>query len=609
MSSSLLEILALMEQVIKEREDPEKWRSVISGDAFEPSEDQEKNASDFFDLLSRQTEPTNKLTPEDYVVLSNKTTGRNQEIQSLGTIMKNLKGVNLKDEVRTNLKNSGLASKISSFSNYNAFDPDNIDKNYSGVYATQAALKSKNHQSPQPANFITPIDILNQDDLDKFVNDAKEPRTSASTTINQFQNIIDSYKVFPDGGAKVNYFEAIQNALKEILSFYLYNLENKTRWYKDNTPYAQTLVKGFLKIMSASEKAEFTGIAQKYNKFLEDYISTSEEEMEAGASSITRPQIQTTRKSEKLQDFSSLMDTFFQGANDLNSRVNKLEELAKFFASENLADEASKMSNTKFMSYVVMMDYLVEIVKSFDAQSGRYLLEYLLANVVMGEVVGATLGDQGQQDAVDFVGQGGEEYGSAKFISNYETGRATQSIAGFSKYEGKPITYVVAVKSGSPIRIDTKAPEPIDVQQLRVHVFPVIYKGIIKGKHKFVINGKEVPLGIKTTSIDIGTYAAEQPSYVIPLAFTTEEGTKTYRQMLQTSLGDTKKQLLAIVKDLFDELKKADEMSRKYVVTGKPDDGEVALQSIENSQTKLKSLGDQKGYILPVKPQEKSLDK
>ena len=43
--------------------------------------------------------------------------------------------------------------------------------------------------------------------------------------------------------------------------------------------------------------------------------------------------------------------------------------------------------------------------------------------------------------------------------------------------------------------------------------------------------------------------------------------------MMSASLGETKQQLLAIVKDLFDELKKADEMSRKYVVTGKPDDG------------------------------------
>ena len=49
MSSSLLEILALMEQAIAEREGSEKWRSVISGDTFEPSDEEEKQASAFFE--------------------------------------------------------------------------------------------------------------------------------------------------------------------------------------------------------------------------------------------------------------------------------------------------------------------------------------------------------------------------------------------------------------------------------------------------------------------------------------------------------------------------------------------------------------------------------
>ena len=101
--------------------------------------------------------------------------------------------------------------------------------------------------------------------------------------------------------------------------------------------------------------------------------------------------------------------------------------------------------------------------------------------------------------------------------------------------------------------------------------------------------------GIRT-HLNIGKIAQANQSnaYTIPLVFTTEEGTKTYRQMMSTSLGETKQQLLAIVKDLFDGLKKADEMSRKYVVTGKPDDGGKAINGMRQANEKLLALSKSK---------------
>jgi hypothetical protein len=94
------------------------------------------------------------------------------------------------------------------------------------------------------------------------------------------------------------------------------------------------------------------------------------------------------------------------------------------------------------------------------------------------------------------------------------------------------------------------------------------------------------------THLDIGRIAEQNQSnaFTIPLVFTTEEGTKTYRQMMSTSLGKTKQELLAIVKDLFDGLKEADEMSRKYVVTGDPEDGGKALKGLDKSSLSLMNL-------------------
>lgn len=457
-----------------------------------------------------------------------------------------------------------------------------------------------------PSNHASSKEIFDQEDLKQFykkivkteINKYSTDATIGNLLRNNLTPLIQVVPFIPQEQQEA-YREALKNTLTSIFQYWLRpedRLESGTMDEERLKRIATLVIISMAQQLVASKIPELKELG---NNFRQDYLNfqaASEEEMQAGTASVTGPAIRTTRLPKNLQDYSALMDTFFEGANDLRSRVGKLEQLAEFFASEDLQAEAEKMSNTQFMSYVVMMDYLVEIVKSFDAQSGRYLLEYLLAVVSMGEVKGATLGAAGQQDAVDFVDEE-NNLGSSKFISSYN--KVGQAPAGFEHYKGKKITYVVALKEGSPFRLDTNAPEPLDVQQIKVHIFDVMLREI-QGKriktYRFDVfhpeqNQKISSHGVKEGArLDIGDIAQKAPSFTIPLVFTTEKGTKTYRQMLSTSLGETKQDLLKIVKTLFDELKKADEMSRKYTVTGKPEDGGAALTSLEKSQVSLSSL-------------------
>jgi hypothetical protein len=475
-----------------------------------------------------------------------------------------------------------------------------------------------------PSNHASNKEIFDQEDLKEFYNKivkTKINQYSTDATIsnllrNNLSPLIQVVPFIPQEQQEA-YREALKSTLTSIFQYWLRPEDRlKTgRMDKERLKRIATLViVSMAQQLAASEIPELKELG---NNFRQDYLNfqaAAEKEMQAGAASVTGPAIRTTRLPKNLQDYNALMGTFFEAKNDLRSRVNQLKKLADFFGKpiEDFKNEAEKMSATEFMSYVVMMDYLVEIAKGFDAQSGRYLLEYLLAVVSMGEVKGATLGAAGQQDAVDFVDEE-NNLGSSKFISSYD--KVGQAPAGFEGYEGKKITYVVALKEGSPFRLDTNAPEPLDVQQIKVHIFDVMLREI-GGKriktYRFDVfhpeqNEKNDSYAVKEGArLNIGDIAQKAPSFTIPLVFTTEKGTKTYRQMLSTSLGETKQDLLKIVKTLFDELKKADEMSRKYTVTGKPEDGGAALTSLEKSQVSLSSLsgfaGEESKFVSALQP-------
>jgi hypothetical protein len=332
----------------------------------------------------------------------------------------------------------------------------------------------------------------------------------------------------------------------------------------------------------------------------------AEKEQEAGQVSVTSPTFKTSRLPSNLQDYNAVMDRMFGKSTNLRQRVQDLQELGVLFgkSEEEFRKETEEMNELDFFSKVVMMDYLVEIAKGFDSTAGRYLLEYLLAVVAKGRVTGADLGESGMAGAVDF--RSAEGFGSSKFLSSYDD--ALQSIQSFK--EGETVTYVVAVREGNPRELQTRAPSPLKLQSIKMHIFDITRTGSSfdieiddgSGGKKLVKLGNYPRFFRKDkeenrTHLDIGKIAEANQSnaFTIPLVFTTEEGTKTYRQMMSTSLGAIKGSLLTFVKDLFDGLKKADEMSRKYVVTGDPEDGGKALEGLEESVIPLMSLRRYRG--------------
>lgn len=473
-----------------------------------------------------------------------------------------------------------------------------IDDLEKGGYA-----KDRNQTEPHPAKIKHDVSMLDNRDLDEFFKRATNKFLSDGTVKQSGLNSVSW---------KLSQLIVVADAVPEdVRQEYLNDLSDTINKLYNHWMVPER-IKTSKQIIGTITNAIKSSNNEQLKQIADDRISTAqaeleaqaEKEQEAGQVSITSPTFKTSRLPGNLEDYNAVMARMFGESDSLRARIEDLKKLAVFFGKpeEEFKQATEEMNPLDFFARVVMMDYLVEIAKGFDSTAGRYLLEYLLAVVAKGRVTGADLGDSGMAGAVDFQSEGG--FGSSKFLSSYED--ALQSVKAFT--DGQTVTYVVAVRQGKPTKLKTRAPSPLELQGIKMHIFD-----ITKTKNTFKIEvidvsgqKKIINIGIKKykksfsltdekdniTHLNIGKIAEANRSnaFTIPLVFTTEEGTKTYRQMMSTSLGETKKELLTIVKDLFDGLKKADTMSRKYVVTGDPDDGGAAFDSLDNSLTNLASL-------------------
>lgn len=472
--------------------------------------------------------------------------------------------------------------------------------------------------SPHPAAIWQDRQILDNIDLNKFkdmavnmaLRDSTKSESQLKKVASRMEQLVAVIPAIPDE-SKDEYVKDLFALIDSIYTYwkdrddgtwFLNNFTKELRSYRSSD-----IDKLTNKYMGAAELSdeEMEARQKAHDAAL---AAQAEKEQEAGLTSITSPTFKTSRLPGNLEDYNAVMDRMFGNSDSLRERVLKLSQLATLFggSEQEIRAKIDKMSNLDFMSRVVMMDYLVEVAKSFDSTAGRYLLEYLLAVVAKGRVTGADLGKYGLAGAVDFKSSSGE-FGSSKFLSSYDD--ALQSVDAFK--EGEKVTYVVAVREGNPRRLNNnRAPAPLDLQSIKMHIFD-----ITKTASSFDIEVDKASGGKKTiklgteeaffqskngnwTHLNIGKIAEanQNNAFTIPLVFTTEEGTKTYRQMLSSELTGNKKELLAIVKDLFDELKKADEMSRKYVVTGKPEEGGKAMDSLEIASDKLDRISNHEGY-------------
>ena len=324
--------------------------------------------------------------------------------------------------------------------------------------------------------------------------------------------------------------------------------------------------------------------------------------------SITQPNVKISFDKVPEQ-YKKLFDLIFEGTSTMEQRIEKFKEISKFFAmpKEQFKKAAKAMKATEFMQNILFMDFMMEISLGFDSQTSGHLFEYFSAFIVGGRATGVEAGEGGVQDAVDFETEGGE-LGSAKLVRQARQTAINQKVSGFEKYINDKITYVIAVKKGSPYRMSKVGLSPLEVSTIDLYTVLVEYKG----NGIFFINGKQAKdskgqpkIYKQNQNLILG--GGKSTSYLknpieIQIMSTTPEGIKSYRETLDLKLGEAKKELLENVKNIFDNLKKADSKGRDYVSSGNLNDGLDALTSLSTTRDeiiKLRTSGGDEYATLP----------
>lgn len=165
--------------------------------------------------------------------------------------------------------------------------------------------------------------------------------------------------------------------------------------------------------------------------------------------SFSQPQIRTVsaESGEYTGNIEPMLNVIFKATPGIKARMEKISEISRLFftAAEGNQDSMEKIEAlpaTMFLAYVSLMDYFVEVTKSFDSGSGAYLFEWFLAMLSGGKVTGKESGPGGGMGAVDFEGKQGER-GSAKYYQ--KKSKIAQAATGFNV--GEEVHYIIAQRN------------------------------------------------------------------------------------------------------------------------------------------------------------------
>lgn len=298
---------------------------------------------------------------------------------------------------------------------------------------------------------------------------------------------------------------------------------------------------------------------------------------------------------------------------DIVGRMKKINEI-----SERYFDAATKSANpllgkpiSEVLSEIMLLDLFNTMSKEFDSGAGAYLFENFLALIMSGNVAGKEKTTKGRMGAVDFV-TADKEQGSAKYYQNVEG--VSQALGGFEdlykhvyKYKpggtddnGEPLTvevrYVIAAKKqdvdqiGSPKR-GTSDPSKI----IGAEIFTPLVKFGIK-----LVDGVETPfakieggsqIAIAKGKLMIGKVLT--PAESIGMLYITTARTRTFKEMVEDAMvkqEDDAKKAFEAFEQYFDELRSASTNSKTYIASGNIDDGNAAIDNLENCEDLFKTI-------------------
>lgn len=313
----------------------------------------------------------------------------------------------------------------------------------------------------------------------------------------------------------------------------------------------------------------------------------------ADRQSVTQPQIRTigAEEGQYTGDIALILNKILQGkSTKIKGRVEKVSEISKMFyeAAGGSPTHIKKIKNLDpqtFLSYVMLMDYFVEIGKSFDSGAGAYLFEWFLAMLSGGKVLGKATGPGGGMGAVDFEGAPGIGSGSAKYYATKSD--IKQAASGFNKNE--LVQYIVGLKKQHFEQIGKVSRGSSDPSKITmVDIYAPKVKKI--SDTEFLIDGDSVKISSAKSDVPIGSHLGDK----IATIFIAEVQTKSFREMVyksvSTNLNQMKAALLQNFEKFFKQLETADEACRMYAVEGQLTDANKAIVAIDQSKDQFEEL-------------------
>jgi hypothetical protein len=309
--------------------------------------------------------------------------------------------------------------------------------------------------------------------------------------------------------------------------------------------------------------------------------------------SFSQPQIRTVpaESGKYTGNIEPMLNMIFKNTPGIKARMKKVSEISTLFFTAAEGDKVSMqeieaLPATMFLAYVSLMDYFVEVTKSFDSGSGAYLFEWFLAMLSGGKVTGKESGPGGGMGAVDFEGKE-RERGSAKYYQ--KKSKIAQAATGFKVHE--EVHYIIALKKQDRRSIGKTGSGTSDPSKMTmVDIYAPKVKKI--NETEFVINGKPVTIKTPTSKVPIGKHLGD----LVDTIYIAQVPTKSFRDMVYKSvnsdLTSMKKELLKTFEGFFKQLENADISCRKYSVTGNVDNANATL-------TALATAGDQFDELVP----------
>ncbi len=319
--------------------------------------------------------------------------------------------------------------------------------------------------------------------------------------------------------------------------------------------------------------------------------------------SVTQPQIQTAQAAQGVfnPEVDNILRTFFSGGESMLERVKKISEISlKYYnASTGEVPKIDNVNKREMLTEIMLLDYLAEVVKSFDSGAGGYVFEYFLALLGGGEVTGKASGPGQGMGAVDFTTSTGEQ-GSSKYYR--DKSNLKQASGGFEI--DVPVTYIIALKkqaAGQIKKTSAGASDPAKIMALDIYHIKILRKSETEFKiyalnkdgsasQRAILkqNVKKDSKG-NLSALDLSV-AINNKSYLSTI-YIASVRTKTFKDMVYAAVSESNQEVISFLENYVSSLRTAEQSCKKYATPkGTIKDGQTAFDALFSADEYLEHI-------------------